>query len=125
MTIVQENLDQIMTECLSIAGATGVAVGDADSGMCLGQKGDPGFSLDVAVAVNTEVVRAKKGAMRSLKISDQIEDILITLGREYHLIRLIENSSGLFIYLVLDRAKANLAMARHNLKDLEKSFGTF
>lgn len=120
MTVDQSTLNEILTLSLAIPGAMGVAVGDSDSGMCLAAEGDPGFDLELAIAVNTEVVRAKKGAMQSLKIDDTIEDILITLGKQYHLIRLVEGGSSLFIYLALDRAKSNLAMARHNLREIEK-----
>jgi hypothetical protein len=91
--------------------------------MSLGALGGGKYlDLDVAAAGNTEVIRAKMRTMESLRLNDTIEDILITLNKQYHLIRLLRNSrneQGLFLYLVLDRGKANLAMARHNLKRIE------
>jgi hypothetical protein len=71
---------------------------------------------------NIEVVRAKMRTMESLRLDVSIEDILITLQEQYHLIRLLRssrNEQGLFLYLVLDRQKANLALARHNLRRIE------
>ena len=88
--------------------------------MLLGQEGGGGLNLEVAAAGNTEVVRAKRKAMTSLNIKDGIEDILITLGKQYHLIRPLRTRSTLFFYLALDRSRANLAMARISLADVEK-----
>ena len=69
----------------------------------------------------TDVVRAKMRTMEHLGLKGQIEDILITLSDQYHLIRLISGrgGNGLFLYLVLDAKRSNLAMARHQLRSIE------
>ncbi|MCM2390145.1 hypothetical protein [Streptomyces albipurpureus] len=106
----------------SIEGVLGAALVDYTSGMALGTIGG-GKDLDLAVAAagNTDVVRAKVRTMEQLGLQDGIEDILITLGTQYHLIRLLRGrgTDGLFLYLALDKSRANLAMARHQLKKIE------
>jgi antitoxin component of MazEF toxin-antitoxin module len=95
-------------------GALACAVVDYSSGMMLGSAGG-GVDLQVAAAGNSEVVRAKAKVMRQLGLNDVIEDILITLGRHYHIIRSSSRKEGVFIYFVLERAKSNLPWyaARH------------
>ncbi|MET9603661.1 hypothetical protein ABZZ17_01200 [Streptomyces sp. NPDC006512] len=117
------NVDTALKEALTtIDGALGAALVDYGSGMPLGSVGG-GKDLDLAVAAagNTDVVRAKVRTMDMLGLKDEIEDILITLGGQYHLIRLMKgrNQDGFFLYLALDRGRANLAMARHQLKKIE------
>jgi hypothetical protein len=117
------NVEAALKEAMSIDGAVGVSLVDWESGMSLGASGGGKYlDLDVAAAGNTEVIRAKMRTMESLRLDDTIEDILITLTKQYHLIRLLKNSrneQGLFLYLVLDRSRANLALARHSLKRIE------
>jgi hypothetical protein len=117
------NIEAALKEAMNIDGAIGASLVDWESGMSLGAVGGGKYlDLDVAAAGNTEVIRAKMRTMESLRLDDAIEDILITLSKQYHLIRLLKssrNEQGLFLYLVLDRQKANLALARHNLKRIE------
>lgn len=116
------DIETSLKAAMEINGAIGVALVDHTSGMALGtQGGGNGLDLDVAAAANTEVIRAKLRAMEALGLADRIEDILITLGTQYHLIRLMSSSrgTGLFVYLALDKTKANLAMARRELQIIE------
>ncbi|WP_062517396.1 hypothetical protein [Demequina gelatinilytica] len=107
---------------VAIDGALAAALVDYDSGMTLATAGG-GIDLDLAGAGNTEVVRAKLRVMGSLGLDDTIEDVLITLGKQFHLIRLVSSRSGqgLFLYLVLDKSRANLAMARRQLQSIEQA----
>lgn len=113
------NVKQSMDELLTCDGALCAALVDAESGMTLGQAGT-GLDLEVAAAGNTEVMRAKLKTMKALGLNDAIEDILITLGSQYHIIRPMKQKDGLFLYVVLDKAKSNLAMARRKTQDVER-----
>src|SRR3954467_13326577 len=98
------DMDTALKEIMDIDGAIGVALVDHTSGMALGTAGGGrDFDLTVAAAGNTDVVRAKMRTIDMLKLGDRIEDLLITLGGQYPLIRPITSRSGngLFLYLVL------------------------
>jgi hypothetical protein len=116
------DMDTALKEIMDIDGAIGVALVDHTSGMALGTAGG-GKELDLTVAAagNTDVVRAKLRTMEMLNLSEKIEDILITLDSQYHMIRPVTGRSGkgLFLYVALRRDRANLAMARHKLRYIE------
>lgn len=112
----------LLNSIKAIDGYIGSCLVDADSGMTLGTDGGGSLNIDLAAAGNMEVVRAKRKVMKSLGLKDEIEDILITLGGQYHIIRPLRKKTGVFIYAALDRSKANLGLARHTLAEVEKGF---
>lgn len=112
-------LEEALRDGMNVDGAIGIALVDLSSGMLLGKEGGNAlFDLEMAGALNTEVLRAKLRAVEALQLGDEVEDILVTLGQQFHILMPLVNAQEeqLFLYLALDRSRANLALARHQLR---------
>jgi hypothetical protein len=109
----------------NVNGFIAVAVTEIESGLSFGNLTvDPGFDPELAAAYNLEVVKAKLSAVKALNLNQEIEDILITLSNQIHIIDISPNKKFM-IYLAADSSKANLGMTRAVLRkhklDLEKN----
>ncbi|MFN7963691.1 MAG: response regulator [Thermoanaerobaculia bacterium] len=105
---LEDTLGKIKSD---VAGFIGASVVDLDSGMTLAvlsTRSD--FDLAAASAYNSEMVKQKLKIMKALNLQTTLEDMLITLGDQLHLIKMITSST--FIYLAADRASTNLAIVR-------------
>lgn len=114
------NIDESLQELMDVDGAMGCCIVDYMSGMVLGMAGG-GVDLELAAAGNSQVVKAKVATMQSLGIKGEIDDMLITLSSQIHIIRPTAGHEDLFIYLVLDKTKSNLALARRKVQSVEKA----
>lgn len=109
----------------NVNGFIAVAVTEIESGLSFGNLTvDPSFDPELAAAYNLEVVKAKLSAVKALNLNQEIEDILITLSNQIHIIDISPNKKFM-IYLAADASKANLGMTRAVLRkhklDLEKN----
>ena len=117
-----QNIQSSLEKLRPLDGYVGSCVVDGESAMSLGlDGGSAGFNMEIAAAGNAEVIKAKRKVVRALGLKDDIEDILITLGRQYHLMRPLRARPMIFIYVALDRQRANLALARLALADIERT----
>jgi hypothetical protein len=120
--LARGNVPGALNAAMDIEGAIGVALVDYNSGVALGiGGGGPNLDLEVTSAGNAEVVKAKMKTMSELGIDDRIEDVVITLDTQVHLICPLtgRDGDGLFVYVALDRSASNLAIARRELHSIE------
>ena len=109
----------------NVNGLIAVAVTEIETGLSFGSLSlDKSFDVELASAYNLEVVKAKLKAIDALELgSNDIEDILITLTEQIHIID-ISPSKTFMIYLAADKSKSNLGMTRALLRkykgELEK-----
>lgn len=94
-----------------IAGMIAASVVDLESGMTLAVRSNrQDFDLSTASAFNSEMVKMKLKTMKALGLQSALEDMLLTLSDQIHLIRMISPTA--FVYIAVDRAKTNLAIVR-------------
>lgn len=109
---LNEVLEKIGNE---VGGFIGASVVDMDSGMTLAVLSRrPEFDLSTASAYNSEMVKLKLKTISSLNLKSQLEDMLLTLSDQIHLIKLI--GKGTFLYLAAERANTNLAIVRSTVE---------
>lgn len=98
-----------------VNGFIAASVVDLESGMTLAAKSTRSdFDLAVASAYNSELVKQKLKIMKSLGLKTSLEDILLTLGDQIHLIKIFPGGHT-FLYLAAERASTNLAIVRNSV----------
>jgi hypothetical protein len=106
--VINENFEKLSAD---IPGFIAASLVDIESGMTLGLKSHRSeFDLAAASAYNSEMVKQKMKIMKALNLRTTFEDMIITLGDQIHVIKMITPAT--FIYLAADRASCNLAIAR-------------
>lgn len=112
------SLEAVLTKLLSFDGAMCVAVVDSESGMTLGQAGS-GVDMDLAAAGASGILRARLASVRALGGAEKIDDVLISLTSQVQIIHPLPSNPSIFTYLIGDRSKSSLAMARYKAAEAD------
>ncbi|MDH3210164.1 MAG: hypothetical protein OEL91_07280 [Burkholderiaceae bacterium] len=115
---------RVLSEMGSVPGLLGCAVVDYASGQVLAQhvQHDRPVDLDRAASVSAQVLRSQRLASINLGLLEPVEEILTCAGWRHHVLRTIPQHPELFLFALLDKQHADLALARHKLAVVEKSF---
>lgn len=115
MATERQYLDAISRIEAEVSGVIATAAVDLESGMTLAAKSNRAdFDLTVASAYNSELVKQKMKIMKALNLKASLEDMLLTLTDQIHVIRLLPGGTA-FIYLAADRSATNVAILRTSL----------
>lgn len=114
----RRSLDTVLQELLNFDGAMSVAVVDSDSGMVLGKAGSGG-NIELAAAGASVILRARLGSMKALGSTEKIDDLLVSLTSQVQIIHPLPSNPAIFTYLIADKAKSSLAMARYKATEAD------
>ncbi|POT57830.1 hypothetical protein C3432_07765 [Citrobacter amalonaticus] len=115
---VMNKFDNVLEKLRPDSSVSYVAFVDMNSGMKLASVGmlkDGDALIDCAI----RVMRAELKTIQLLEINDDVLDIIITTEDEYQLLYPCRGMKDIFIYLVANRERANLALLKRNIADVE------
>lgn len=105
------SLNDTLKEVIAFDGAMSVALVDGDTGMILGNAGIA-EDLELAAAGASVMLRARRSTVKTLGLDDEVEDLLVTLSTQLQIIRPLMHNPKIFLYLIVDKERSSLAMAR-------------
>ncbi|MEO6115849.1 MAG: hypothetical protein ABIP33_05645 [Pseudolysinimonas sp.] len=108
----------MLEELLAFDGSIGVAIVDGQSGMMLGEAGSAN-NLGLSAAGASVILRARGEMNQALGRAEEIVDVLVTLSSQVQIIRPLSKNSNLFVYMVGDKTKSSLAMARYKAAEAD------
>lgn len=109
-------------DMLMLDGVLGCAVVDAATGLVLARESrdEPLVDIELSAAASAQVLRTHRQVVRSMGLSEQIDEIVTSAASRQHVIRTLQRHADLFLLALLDRHRSNLALVRFKLLEVEK-----
>ena len=107
---------------LALEGLLGCAVVDATTGLVLARQSqhEPPLDMELVAAASAQLMRAQRHAARSMGLAEPIDEVMTSAGPRQHVMRTVSRHPDLFLLVLLDRHRTNLALARFQLMEVER-----
>ncbi|MEP7298847.1 MAG: hypothetical protein ABI702_21890 [Burkholderiales bacterium] len=107
---------------LDVEGLLGCAVIDSTTGLAIARetRGDVALDMELSGAACAQVLRTHRQAARGMGMAEQVDEIITSAGSRQQVIRTLSRLPELFLVMLLDKQRTNLALARYQLMELER-----
>ena len=114
---------QALAGLLKLDGLIGCALVDAATGLVMAHetRAEQSIDMELAAAAAAQVLRTQRDAARSMGLTDPIDELITTAGARNILIRALQRHAELFIVALFEKHRTNLALARFQLLEVERS----
>ena len=104
-------------------GLLGCALVDAATGLVLAHEArDPeAIDMELAAAACAQVLASHRDAARTMGLADPIDEVITTAGSRHVLIRSLQRHADVVLVALLEKHRTNLALARFQLLEVERS----
>jgi len=113
----------VLQELMLLDGLIFAALVDINTGLVIASEGR-GPVVDRAAAAAAEVLTVHRRTLRQMghwRPNDPVDEVLVTAGSRYHILRTLQAHPDLFILAVLDKLRSNLAMTRFRIMEAQQA----
>ncbi|MEO8298152.1 MAG: hypothetical protein ABI574_10145 [Burkholderiales bacterium] len=112
----------VLQELMLLDGLIFAALVDASDGQVVASEGR-GPDIDRAAVAAAEILRTHRRTLRQMghwRPNDPVDEVLVTAGSRYHILRTLQAHPDHFILAVLDKLRSNLAITRFRIMEAQQ-----
>jgi hypothetical protein len=118
-----DKASRLMRELLQLDGVIIAVLVDGATGHVLASDGNSG-EIERAAQAAAEIMRTHRRTLRMMghwRPSDPVDEVLVTAGSRYHVMRALHHQTDHFVLAVLDKLRCNLATTRFRIMETQQA----
>ena len=123
--VVLHRAQSLMEDLMQVDGLIYVTIADIQHGQVYSSSGS-GPDIDRAAQAGCGILKSHRDSLRALghwKANEPVEEVLVTAGTRYHLLRVLPAHPDFFMLAVLDKLRSNLAITRFRVMEAIQALG--